>query len=96
MRLVHTGAYALLLPTKTRLYRLPPKKDYHVHTTRSIYHYAYARQTQVNLKKETMNKQDETRKKSKEKRRKARKRLDKKKRQGKEKRKNVILADPSN
>ena len=32
---------------KNRLYRLPPKKDYHVNITRSTYHYAYARQTQV-------------------------------------------------
>ena len=44
---------------KNRLYRLPPKKDYHVYITRSIYHYAYARQTQVNWKKETKNKQEE-------------------------------------
>ena len=41
---------------KNRLYRLPPKKDYHVNITRSIYHYAYARQTQVNWKKGTKNK----------------------------------------
>ena len=41
---------------KNRLYRLPPKKDYHVYITRSIYHYAYARQTQDNWKKETKNK----------------------------------------
>ena len=27
---------------RNRLYRLPPKKDYHVHITRSIYHCAYA------------------------------------------------------
>ena len=38
---------------KNRLYRLPPKKDYHVYITRGIYHYAYAQQTQVNWKKET-------------------------------------------
>ena len=30
---------------KNRLYRLPPKKDYHVYITRSIYHYAYIRAT---------------------------------------------------
>ena len=33
---------------KNRLYRLPPKEDYHVYVARSTYHYAYARQTQVN------------------------------------------------
>ena len=38
---------------KNRLYRLPPKKCYHVYITRSAYHYAYARQTQVNWNKET-------------------------------------------
>ena len=31
---------------------MPPRKDYHVNITRSIYHYAYARQTQVNWRKE--------------------------------------------
>ena len=38
---------------KSRLYRLPTKKDYHVYIARSTYHHAYARQTQVNWKKET-------------------------------------------
>ena len=51
--LVHTPHYSRL---KNRLYRLPPKKDYHVYIARSICHYAYARQTQVNWKKETKNK----------------------------------------
>ena len=41
---------------KNRLYRLPPKKDY---ITRSTYHYAYARQTQVDWKKR--NKGEKTR-----------------------------------
>ena len=40
---------------KNRLYRLPPKKDYHAYITRGIYHYAYAQQTQVNWQKETNN-----------------------------------------
>ena len=47
---VHTGAYvSLLAPGKTdyQVYSLPPKKDYHVYIARSTYHYAYARQTQV-------------------------------------------------
>ena len=34
---------------KNRLYRLPSEKDYHVYITRSTYHYAYARQMQVNI-----------------------------------------------
>ena len=53
MRQVHTGAYvSLLAPGKNnRLYRLPPKKNYHVYIARSTYHYAYARQTQVKYKK---------------------------------------------
>ena len=63
---IHTGAYvSLLVPGKNRLYRLPPKKDYHVYIARSTYHYAYARQTQVSWRKET--------KKSKEKKIKERK-----------------------
>ena len=50
---VHSGAYvSLLAPGKTDYNRLPPRKDYHVYITRSTYHYAYARQTQVKLKKE--------------------------------------------
>ena len=28
---------------RNQLFRLPPKEDYHVYITRSIYHYAYAR-----------------------------------------------------
>ena len=65
---VHTGAYvSLLTPWRNQLYRLPPKKDYHVYITRSIYHYAYARQTKVNWKKETKNKQEEKEKERKEK-----------------------------
>ena len=35
---VHTGAYvSLLAPEKTDyIYRLPPKKDYHVHIARTV------------------------------------------------------------
>ena len=43
---------------KTRLYRLPPKKDYHVYITHGIYHYAYAQQAQVEWKEETKNKEE--------------------------------------
>ena len=42
---------------KNLLYRLPPKKDHHVYITRSIYHYAYARQTQVDFFLEKRNKE---------------------------------------
>ena len=58
---VHTGAYVSLLalaPGKKQLYRLPPKKNYHVYIKRGIYHYAHAQQTQVNWKKETKNKEE--------------------------------------
>ena len=73
---VHTGAYvSLLVPGETyyQVYRLPPKKDYHVYITRKTYHYAYARPTQVNWEKETNNKIEEKGKGRKEKTRKARK-----------------------
>ena len=43
--LVHTSHYSRL---ENRLYRLPPRKDYHVYITCSTDHYAYARQTQAN------------------------------------------------
>ena len=70
---VHTGAYvSFFVPGKTDyIYRLPPKKDYHVYIARppkkdyhvyiarSIYHFAYARQTQVNRRKETKKRKDE-------------------------------------
>ena len=58
---VHTGAYvSLLTPGETDyIYRLPPKKDYHVYITRSIYHYAYARQTQVNWRKGTKKRKED-------------------------------------
>ena len=53
---------------KNLLYRLPPKKDHHVYITRSIYHYAYARQTQVDFFLEKRNK-EQTRRERKGKRR---------------------------
>ena len=59
---VHTGAYVpLLAPGKTD-FRLPPKKDYHVYIARSTYHYAYARQTPVNWKKQRKEKKIKERK----------------------------------
>ena len=49
---VQAGAYvSLLTPGETKYVRLPPKEDYHVYITRSIYHYAYARQAYVNWRK---------------------------------------------
>ena len=103
---IHTGAYTshYTHAWRNRLYRLPPKKDYHVYITRinSIYHYAYARQTQVNWRKETKKrkedkgkerkekkakqKKNEKGKERKEKDKKSKKRQDKKRKQGKEKR----------
>ena len=57
----HTAAYvSLLAPGKTDLYRLPPKKDYHVYIARSTYHYAHARQTQVNWKNETKKRKEDS------------------------------------
>ena len=59
---VHTGTYvALLAPEKTD-YTARHPVDYHVHITRGIYHYAYARQTQVNWKKEEKRKTENERK----------------------------------
>ena len=54
---VHIGAshYSRL---ENRLYRLPPKKKYHVYIACSTYYYAYARQTQINWKKRNKEKMD--------------------------------------
>ena len=67
----------------SRLHRLPPRKDHHVYVTRGTYRYAYARQTQVNWKKE---KTEKKRKKKKRKRNRKgkKKRTDEKTKQGKE------------
>ena len=80
--LLHTSHYSRL---KNRLYRLPPRKDYHVYITRSTYHYACARQTQVKWKKKQRKEKKKKRKESeKEKERKDKRRQDKKRKQGKE------------
>ena len=50
---------------KNRLYRLPPKQDYHVYIARSTYHYAYARQSPVDWKKETKKRKEDKGKKNK-------------------------------
>ena len=69
---VHTGAYvSLLAPGKTDYTACHPRKTTTYNITRSIYHYTYARQTQVNWKKET--KKEKEIKERKEKRRKRKK-----------------------
>ena len=107
---VHTGAYVSHYSRleKPTIYRLPPKKDYHVYIARSTYHYAYARQTQVNWKEGTKKEKIEKKgKKESEKRerkgeerkdKKSKKRQDEKRKQSKRngKRKNVIIANPRN
>ena len=86
---------------RNQLFRLPPKEDYHVYITRSIYHYAY-RTTGVSQlekinkekqkkkkgkeRKEKKTKQNEKGKKREEEDKKSKKRQDKKRKQGKEKR----------
>ena len=63
---VHTGAYvSLLAPEKTDYYTAshPRKTTKYVYITRSIYHYAYARQTQVNWKKKTKKRKEDKGKK---------------------------------
>ena len=61
---MHTSHYSRLeKPTIP----LATQKDYHVYITRSIYHYAYARQTQVKWKRETQNKKEDKGKERKEK-----------------------------
>ena len=75
---------------QNRLFRLPPKKDYHVYIARSTCHCAYARQAQVNWKKETKKiKEDKEKereyKKAKKRKRKGKKRKEKKRRARKDK-----------
>ena len=102
--------WSILLITRTwknRLYRLPPKKDYHV----SITTYTHDRRKSIGQKetkkrKEDKGKEEKTRKRKKTKQERKEKkrqekqektRQDKKRKQGKEKRKkHVILADPRN
>ena len=76
---------------KNRLYRLPPKKEYQVYITRSVYHYAYARQTQVNWKKETKIRKLEKGKKRKEKERKEKERKEKERKEKKAKKEMYTL-----
>ena len=66
---VHTGAYvSIFAPGKTDYIACHPRKttSYHVYITRSIYRYAYARQTQVNWKEEESEKKEENGKEKKE------------------------------
>ena len=53
---IHTGAYvSVLAPEKPTIPLCHPGNTtaYLVYITRSTYHFAYARQTQINWKKET-------------------------------------------
>ena len=94
MRQVHTGAYvSLLAPGETDYTACHPRKTttYILHVV-STYHYAYARQAQVNWKKETKKTKEDKGKERKDKeakkrKRKRKKRKDKTIKQGKEKRK---------
>ena len=102
--LLHTSHYSRLW--RNRLYRLPPKKDYHVYITRSIYHYAYARQTHVNWKKKRQitnkKRQEKEEKRRKRKKRKKKKKITRKQenarqeeeaKKGKENKMSNVLAD---
>ena len=109
---VHTGAYvSLLAPRKTDYTACHPRKitTYLVYITRSIFHYAYARQTQVNWKKEIKKRKEDKVKESKDKEakknengkkrentRKAKKDKTRRGSKGRKREKNVILADPRN
>ena len=103
---VHTGAYVsllsyilLLAPGKTDYTTCHPGKTI-THTILSTHNYTYARQTQVNSRKEIKerkekkgrNKTKKAQKKRKERKdMKSKKRQDNKGKQGKKKRKNVFL-----
>ena len=90
MRQVHTGAYvSLLAPGKTDYTACHPRNTtgYHVYIARSTYHHAYARQTQVNWKKETKKRKEDTRKERKEKTRKQKNEKGKKRKDKKSKKK---------
>ena len=92
---VHTGAYIRLITRawENRLfYRLLPKKDYHVYIiTRSIYHYAHVRQTQVNWKKkQRTNKKRKERNEKKRRKRKKKAKKERKEKQRQEKKQEKI------
>ena len=96
---VHTGAYGLTTRAPGKKYYTachPGKTITYILHVRSTYHYAYARQTQVNWKKKNKEKKRRERKgkkrkeseKGKERKdKKSKKGQDKKRKQGKEKRK---------
>ena len=79
---VHTGAYVSpLVPGKTdyfEIYRLPPKKDYHVYIARSTYHYAYTTDAcQLEKKNIYIYRKGKKDKRAKKRKRKAKKRQEK-------------------
>ena len=96
---VHTDAYvSLLAPGKTTIPLATQERLPRI-VRRSTYHYAYARQTQVNWKKETnkiKNNKEKARQKCEKRKRRGKTRKDNMRKQGKEKSKHVILADPRN
>ena len=57
----------------SRLFRLAPKKEYHIYIARSTYYNVYARRTQVNCIKETTKRKGDSGKERKEKTRSGRK-----------------------
>ena len=78
---------------KNQLYRLPPKKDFHVYLARSTYHYAYIRTTnasqldkkkQINWKKETKKRKDKGNERKRQESEKTKKEWKEKKRQEKQ------------
>ena len=80
---VHTCAYVSLLTSgETHSTACHPRKTTTYIITRSIYHQAYARQTQVNWRKETKKITKDKGKERKEKDKKSKKRQDKKRKQG--------------
>ena len=98
---VHTGAYvSLLAPGKPTIPLATQERLLRI-ITRSTYHYAYARQTQINWKKKQRKERKIKEWKGKKRERKMKGKVRKEKtgqeeKQGKEKRKNVTLADPRN
>ena len=63
---VHTDPYVSILAPKKLTLPLATQ-DHHVYITRSIYHYAYARQTQVSWRKEIKKRKEDKGKERKEK-----------------------------
>ena len=100
---VHTVDADVSLLVEKHTIPLATQKDYNAYIARSTYHYAYARQTHVNWKKETKktkedkgNERKDKKAKKTKKERKLKERKEKTRRESKERKgeKYVILADP--